>query len=199
MTLENKFSQDLDRLWAIRTAEIRSLVVKRGVGKPAKFTKRIRQKRIERILDCASEILVKRDAERELNKVVDRRHLWHVKGRGLIERGANLIAWSAKKLTGPIIYSFWRNKKCLYVGKGETAARLKNYEKSGYLLEGNGVEVFCLYSVGQLAKVECLATHLFNPRDQKVKPAKVKWGKKCPICVKHDTIRNDLNSLFRMR
>jgi hypothetical protein len=112
---------------------------------------------------------------------------------------AGLVEWAEAKLDGPIIYVFWRGKCCLYVGKGITSRRLRNYRKSAYLLQATRVEVFEITHRSQLACAECLATHLFRPRDNRVKAAKVKWGKSCPICKQHDAVRSELRDLFRMR
>jgi len=67
------------------------------------------------------------------------------------------------------------------------------------LLQATCAEVFCVAGQSQLGKAECLATHLFNPRDNKMKASKVKWGKACPICKKHDQVRRDLKALFKMK
>ncbi len=111
----------------------------------------------------------------------------------------NLLEWAESNLNGPIVYSFWKGKKCLYVGKGDSWERLRNYVKSAYMLKGSCIEVFLVNGKSHLGKAECLAIHFFNPRDNRKDAAKEKWGKECPICRKHDIIRDELNSLFKMR
>ncbi len=199
MALAKQFSNKLDKLWQRRTANLRSVVIPRGVGKPPTFSRQVRERLINDLLETASEILVKRDAPWEFNEVKRTRHLKHIDGRGLTQRGTNLLRWAAAKLNGPIVYVFWKSKKCLYVGKGTSWRRLKSYEKSAYLLQATCIEVFSIKTQGRLGKAECLATHLYEPRDQKVKPAKVKWGKCCPVCRKHDLVRQQLQTLFRMK
>jgi len=147
----------------------------------------------------ASQILVRRVAKRAFRDIADRRQLHFVKGRGLLARGADLLEWAGRKLDGPIVYVFWRGKRCLYVGKGNSPRRLRNYQKSAYVIQATCVEVFEISSRSHLARAECLATHLFMPRDNKVKAAKVKWGKACPVCKQHDGIHRTLRDLFRMR
>ncbi|HUT58966.1 MAG TPA: hypothetical protein VNA25_14050 [Phycisphaerae bacterium] len=85
------------------------------------------------------------------------------------------------------------------MGKGLTWRRLRRYDKSAYLKDATRLEVFLIKGKSQLAKAECLATHMFRPRDNRMKPAKAKWGKACPICKKHDLIRRELATLFRMK
>jgi hypothetical protein len=82
------------------------------------------------------------------------------------------------------------------VGKGERWTRLRGYEKSIYLQHADLLEVYLVRGVSQLPKVECLTKHLYDPRDNKAKPARKKWGKRCPLCKVHDQIRGELRSLF---
>jgi hypothetical protein len=199
MSLEKHFSNNLEGLWKRRTAELRALVIPRGAGQPPKFSRQVRERFMSQLLDDASEILVKREGRKEFGMVAPNRRLWQIRGHGLLNRGHNLLNWAESKLTGPIVYAFWRGTKCLYVGKGGTWKRLQSYERSAYLLQANCVEVFLVTNRSQLGKAECLATHLFEPRDQKVKAAKTKWGKECPVCRKHDAIRAELNALFKMK
>ena len=199
MALAKQFTTKLDKLWHRRTAAVRALVVPHGRGKVATFTRRKREQLVGEILDVASQILVRRIAKRSFADTTKRRHLHFVSGRGLLGRSADLVDWADRKLDGPIIYVFWRGKRCLYVGKGKSSRRLRGYQKSAYLLQATRVEVFAITSRSQLARAECLATHLFRPRDNKVMAAKVKWGKACPVCKHHDVVRQELRDLFRMR
>lgn len=199
MALNKQFARRLDHLWHRRTDELRALVIPRGVGKPPSFTKQVRERMINELLDVASTILVRRQAKPEFDEIVKRRRLRFLRGHGLLERGRGMIQWAGDTLSGPIVYSFWRGKRCLYVGKGETWKRLRAYEKSAYVQPGNSIEVFEITGPRQLGKAECLAKHLYDPRDNRVRPAKVKWGKKCPVCRKHDLVREELRGLFRMR
>jgi len=199
MGLANDFSKRLDRLWERRTAELRAVVIPRGRGAAPKFTRAVRERFFEELLDMASKILVGRDAKRQLKRITKERRLLHIGGRGIIRRGNNLSTWVYEKLSGPIIYTFWKGDRCLYVGKGQRPSRLYHYERSAYLLEADCVMVLGIKSKSYLGRAECLATHLYSPRDQKVKPARVLWGKECPVCRKHDIVRSELKGLFRIR
>lgn len=199
MGLSKQFSNKLEGLWRRRTAELRALVIPRGVGQPPKFSRQVRDRLIIQLLEDATRLLLQREGRSKFREVASPRRLRQIKGHGLLKRGGNLLKWAEKELKGPIVYCFWKGGKCLYVGKGETWRRLKSYEKSAYLLQATCIKVFLVKSKSQLGKAECLATHLFRPRDEKVKPAKAKWGKACPICQKHDSIRSELNTLFKMK
>ena len=199
MSLSKQFNRTLDELWHRRTAELRALAVPRGQGQPLAFSKKIRQRRTDRLLDVATRLLLKREGIRAFKNIVAERRLRFVKGYGLDDRFHHLLDWAKKECAGPIVYAFWRGRKCLYVGKGASWRRLHRYDKSAYLLEATCLEVFCIQGKSHLPQAECLATHLFKPRDQKIKPAKAKWGKKCPVCKKHDQIRMQLKALFRLK
>ncbi len=199
MSAAKQFSNKLDRLWQRRTASLRSHVIPRGVGKPPTFSKPVRQKFVNELLDNASDILINRDARSELSKITKSHHLKHIQGHGLASRAENMLEWAKSALSGPIVYGFWKGRRCLYIGKGGSWRRLKSYEKSAYLLQATRIKAFCITTKSQVPKAECLATHLFDPRDKKMKPAKVKWGKKCPICRKHDGVRHQIQNLFRLK
>jgi hypothetical protein len=199
MSLSKQFNRTLDDLWHRRTAELRALVVPRGQGQPLKFTKAIRRKHTDSLLAQATRILLKREGKKEFDRVVECRRLRKVRGRGLDERFNRLIEWAEQKCSGPIVYVFWKRKKCLYAGKGTSWRRLRHYKKSAYLLQATDLEVFCISGKSQLPKAECLATHLFRPRDYEIRPARKRWGKACPICKKHDAVQESLTALFKMK
>jgi ribosomal protein L33 len=69
-----------------------------------------------------------------------------------------------------------------------------------YELTGTpSMRVWQVRSRTKLPSAECLAVHLFNPTKNTNKPAKVKWGRKCPICRRHDELKGDLDSLLRLK
>ena len=97
------------------------------------------------------------------------------------------------------MYVFWNGKKCMYVGKAKSYRRLHSYKRSYFLNAANRLRVWQIKSPGRLASAECLALHLFSPQYNENKAAKVKWGKKCPVCKRHDALRDDLDSLLRLK
>src|SRR5438445_1910910 len=158
MALEKQFSRKLDQLWQRRTAGLRSLVISQGSGKLPQFTRKVRERLMGGLLDDATALLLKREGRSEFKKLIEHRHLRQIRGHGLLERGDNLTEWAARKLRGPIVYAFWRGRKCLYVGKGRNWKRLRAYSKSHYLYQAGSIEVFRVRGRSQLAKAECLAT-----------------------------------------
>lgn len=199
MALKTQFNRVLDDALERRTGQLRRLVISNGQGAPKKYTKAIRDRLKKRILLAASAVLVNEQADEEFKGLVLGRHLRFIRGFGITDRFDRLYKWARRKLDGPIVYAFWRGKKCLYVGKGKSYRRLKHYEKSVYLWHAKALEVWEIGTKSQLPRAECLAIHLFKPRDNKQKKAaKVKWGKVCPICKRHDEIASATSSLLRL-
>lgn len=200
MALSNQFVRKLDDLWHTRTANIRSLVTPRR-GPPRKFSKEFRENCIYELQELATKILLRSGVKREFRKVM----LFSKMNRigSLESREADrLLVWAKSLGKDPTIFSFWKGKKCLYVGQAANfVARLNHYigAKSKYLNSGNTIKIFVLKRRSQLGQAECLAIHLLNPIENKVKAAHQAWGKSCRICEFHDFIRDELQSLFRMR
>jgi hypothetical protein len=165
-----------------------------------KYTKRIRDKMKKKLLLAASAVLIHEYANKEFVKAVEAKHLRFIKGFGIQDRFDRIYRWARRVSNGPIVYAFWRGKKCLYVGKGKSYRRLKHYEKSIYLIHADCVEVWEVGSKARLPRAECLAIHLFSPRDNKQKKAaKVKWGKNCPICKRHDEAASEIAALLKLK
>lgn len=196
MALHTQFHRKLDQLWKRQTENLRSLIQPKP-GKPLAFTRATRNRLIAQLLELATQFLLRRSARRTFQETYVKRRLFHLRGRGRLERGESLVTF-ARSLSGPIVYVFWKGKHCLYVGKGKKPSRLVSHRKS-YGREADSVEVYLVRSRTSLPKAECLATHMFAPRDLAIRPSRVAWGKKCPVCALHDKIRRELFGLFAMR
>ncbi len=198
MALVKQFERKLSELWRDRIATVESLVKKR-VGRKKNFDRARREKKIHELQELAEAILTKQRAKEELASLTahkERRH--HLRGRGWEERADNMRPW-AKRLSGPVVYSFWRGKKCLYVGKGDKPSRLNGYAKSMYMKDADIVKARGIRGTSNLTWAECLSKHLYKPSHNKIKPAKAKWRKRCPVCRAKDEIKKELRSLFRLR
>lgn len=73
MSLQKQFSRKLDYLWNRRTADLRSLVIPRGVGKPANFTRKLRDKLINDLMIDATQLLLRREGWDALDAHIDDR------------------------------------------------------------------------------------------------------------------------------
>jgi hypothetical protein len=200
LALTTQFSRALDKALERRTDQLRRLIVPSEQGAPMKYTKRIRDRMKKKLMLAASTVLIHEHANKEFAKAVEDKHLRFIKGFGIRDRFDRIYRWARRVSNGPIIYAFWRGKKCLYVGKGKSYRRLKHYEKSIYLIHADCIEVWEVGSKARLPRAECLAIHLFSPRDNKQKKAaKVKWGKRCPICKRHDEAASEIASLLKLK
>ena len=195
MALANTFNRKLDALWQRRSSVIRSLVLPKR-GAPRLFSKEIREQGIQELQALATTLLLKNGGRRALRKLIVLKRSRQIRGRGIESRFAAMMRGLEEEVSGPIVYSFWRGRKCLYVGKGTSIRRLHHYQKRAYLLQASRLKVVEVRSRSHLPKAECLSTHLYEPSDQKVKAAGTKWGKKCPVCQIHDRIREKLRFLF---
>jgi len=144
----------------------------------------------------ADAIVTKQGAAEELRAVTKYEKRRTIKGHGTEARFARVITWAEAKLTGAIVYSFWRKKNCLYVGKGDSWKRLRSYHKSIYLHHANLLKILGITSNSQVGKAECLVKHLYKPRDNKIDPAKTKWSKACPVCKAKKRFGRNSNRFF---
>src|SRR5580698_4655468 len=135
MAILKDFDRKMQDLWRRRIANVESLVRKRH-GRPKAFTKRIRDRRIKQLVELANAIVTKRGATEELADITRFEKRRQIKG-GYDLAFQRIISWAEIRIHGPIISSFWRGKKCLYVGKGKTWRRLRNYRNHRYLKEAS--------------------------------------------------------------
>lgn len=194
MAIKTQFINKLDKLWRQRTSALRMKIGLPAEGRGTNWSPRIRDHGRNQLLDLTTRLFLAR-ADKEVQKVT-RRKLWkRLTGRGHDERFARLGMW-AHRISGPIIYTFWRGGRCLYVGKGGNADRLRHYSDSIKVSGADRVRVYIIRGKSQLPKAECLLIHRFRPAKNKQKAARQKWGKVCPICARHDYLKDQLKNLF---
>ena len=196
MALRTEFLRKLKRVMEYRTDSIKRMVIP-GVAK--KWDRKKRDKLRRELLDSASQVLVREIARKEFKKLVHNRRPRSISGRGIQNRFDHVFSWARRNLHGPIVYSFWKGSRCLYVGKGRSYKRLRGYRGSIYLMVADSLKAWRVKSRNKLASAECLAVHLFNPSRNENHPAKVKWGKRCPVCRRHRGLKNGLDSLLRLK
>lgn len=199
MALLKDFHRSLDEMWRRYSAGIRSMVRSRRGRKPA-FSRKWRNKRIMRLLTLVERILCKQGAREELRKTTQGRRWRQIKGWGQGARFECVRSWAERNIDGAFVYSFWKGRKrCLYVGKAKSWRRLCVYKKSIYLWHATRLRIDRVKRRSELGKAECLAIHLFRPKDNAKKAPHNKWGKACPVCIVHDRIHSALRDLFRIK
>lgn len=200
MSLKKDLGRRLDSMWRRHSQRARKLAGIGGVGPTSTWNKHTRDTMVEAYQSlCEDQFrrrpFVKRDFKRSF-----------AHGRNFMLSGG----WSTRneRLESEVIpfcrgekyvYSFWKRKKCLYVGRSGHGTRLGAYRNHRYLKEATRLEVRTVRTPGVLAKQECLAKHFYSPAHNKVKPGKIKWSKKCPVCVSIRKLRSELIQILPVR
>lgn len=198
MALQKQFENHLDEIWHRWTDSLRSRVrSRRGARKT--FSRQHREKCIERLSGTAETFFVKRDAKNSWRCLVVAQRRVLLNQRGVSRKHQRLMELIDTLRDGPIIYTFWRGKTCLYVGKSRSTSRLKSYRRSTILDKATRCCVFSIRAQSFLEQAECLAIHLWNPKQNEYRAAERHYSKKCPICKEVKQITRELRDLFRLR
>jgi hypothetical protein len=198
MALRKTFERKLSTLLHRRTERLVGLIKpKRGPRKD--FTKRHREEGIAELQKLAEQILRKEVVPGRLKAITAGARRTMLGGRGLEERFKRMCAWAEQHLHGPIIYSFWRGKRCLYVGKGGSWRRLRAYRRDILLQQATSLRVRMVAGKSHVAMAECMSIHMHDPKHNINQSSKPKYSKRCPICKTNREIRDELRALFRMK
>jgi len=197
-----EFDRALSGLYDLRVAGIRRLIVKQK-GPCPKFTRNFLEEQIKVLQNYATKVLMNGGVEKALDEVTTFER-WNSVTHG--ERDKALLSWA--KQVAPksksVVYSFWTNGQCLYVGRTVNfRQRLKSHLESRnrykFRKTGNTIKVRGIASEAQLPKAECLAVALYQPCVNDKKPAGRKYARECPLCKVHEPIERELKSIFRSR
>lgn len=198
-----EFDRELNSLFDARTHDLRSQIwAKRGAA--PKFTKTKIKKSIERLNEIAETALLRMPDIRDQLSEYDHKKRWHPKrGKG--------FGWSAKKrefrkwydehiTTRNCVYVFWRNKRCLYVGrtlngKGRPSAHFEKH----WFSQATRIDVYGFDRKREVPRFECLFTHRHRPTQSRIRPATKRYYTRCPICVVKENIRYEIKYLFRLK
>ena len=197
MKKESEFKNEMKKALFDKAYSIFKELGIRKVGQARTWTRKYREERIQKLLSIAEKLLSAK-AREELDRYSHSRKLKKICGPKQ-ERGDQLFWWAKDNFPrGPILYAFWKKDRCIYVGIGESYYRIHNYKKSKYLdrSEADSLEVWSVRGKSYLHEVECLATHIYQPRDNIQKPKKSKYSKKCLICQAKKNIHRSLHSLL---
>ncbi len=198
MALRKTFERKLAVLVHRRTDRLSGLIQqKRGPRKS--FTKRHREEGIAELQDLAEQILCKDLVHGRLKSITAGVRFTMLGGRGIEERFQRMCAWAEENLHGPIIYSFWRGKRCLYVGKGGSWRRLRAYRRDVLLQRATRLHARMVPGKSHVSMAECMSIHVHNPKHNINKSSKPKYSKRCPICKANREIRDELRALFRIK
>lgn len=198
------FNKKLKTLFSDRTDWLCRQVRQPSAGRPPKFHKKKIDRSIEELQSLATEFLCKQRSIKKLDGLYRGKKKWQVnsnKGWGRDKKQARFKEWYDQRIGFKnCVYVFWAGKKCKYVGSTKKG---KNRPQSHFIKHWfssvKRVDIYFCKGARNISKLECLATHLFNPSHSKIKPAARKMHSKCPICQTHRNIRQEVKSIFKLK
>jgi hypothetical protein len=197
----NKFKSVLYALFETRITRLMKLVGMKYKGPLPVLTKKDIFRAIKKLQNIAGDLKIRRYAEREFKKIIQKRKSWYVKrGKGWGDEAKikSFKIWYAKYFQyHNLVYIFWDGKKCLRVGVSERGRhRPTSYFGLKWFSKVKRIDILTLSSSRDLHKLECLAIHRYNPVYNKIKPPDIKYQGKCPICRINSNIKKELDSIF---
>jgi hypothetical protein len=196
-----QFNRTLDRLYERRTDKLRRLLVRKS-GPVLTLTKKRRESKIQELEGIASKALAAKLAKKKFIALVVQRKTWRTKGWGTTKKQKIFRAWVRRKISpkGGKIYVFWKKRECRYVGRTRgRGSRPSIHFKGGWFSGTTRIDVYVARQRRSTPLLECMAIHRFHPTKNKVKSSTENWTPKCPLCVVHKKIRNELRKIYRFR
>ena len=199
-----QFHRGLDDLFERRTSWIRKVVDKGIKTKPKAFNRKRRRTGINRLKRLSTECLARDLARREFAATIDKKKQWQcTKNKGWLRKHKrrHFDRWFAKHIPFKnCIYIFWKDRMAEYVGrtvrgKGRPQSHFTKFWFSGI----TRIDIYSTSQASQTPKLECLAIHRFEPRQNGSKASIPKWAKKCPVCEVHKSIEAELKDIFALR
>jgi hypothetical protein len=202
--IQKQFESELDKLFRLRTLWLRRALGARVPGKPPVFNKAKRKRSIEKLQELATQALSEKAARTEFNKTIDKKLQWHPKrgkGWGRKDKKRKFKDWFESKIPySNCIYIFWAGDRCIYVGRSiHGKGRASSHFVKHWFGSVTRIDVYSTSMASEIPKLECLAIHRFEPRENTNRSARVKGTKKCPVCVVNKEIKTELRSIFRFR
>lgn len=200
---ERKFDQTLTSILRKRMHWVKHFVWPHR-GKPPHLTKTTIEHGISELQDLAKATLLKVKPSKVIFSNYDYKKQWHTK-RGkpfrILAKRTAFTEWYQDKITVKnCVYIFWQNRKCLYVGRtlNGHGRPIQHFQKK-WFGKCTRIDVYGFDRKRGVPRFECMCTHLHDPTESKIIPARRKYYTKCPICVANEKIKLDLKYLFRLR
>jgi hypothetical protein len=203
MALKTQFQALLKNLFDRRTAWLRSVFDTPRPGRPGRFSRKHVDQAITSIQELASKAFARDLARRRFEACTIAKKSWHVKrgkGHGVDAKRRAFKAWYDSNLGDhPCVYVFWRRNGCEYVGRSsQGAGRPTEHFVKFWFPQVTRIDVYTT-TIRGLPAFECLASHHFQPRQNKFKASARKWSSKCDLCDLHRSIDAELRSIFPIR
>ena len=204
MPSTKEFESGLDTLFRQYTEGLRRDVGKQSRGRIVKFDRHKLRRRIERLVRIATEIGLKTNGKESFYNCFSEKRQWHPKrgkGWGLDAKKRSFRDWYDKNMYGRnCVYIFWAKRKCIYIGRTGAGGRRPQVHFEKYWFRSvTRIDTYIISGKRQLPMAECIATHLFNPKNNKIKSAQQKWRSNCQVCTMEVNVRKKLRNLFPLR
>jgi hypothetical protein len=198
------FDERLEKLFRDRTHWLRREVQKPRSGPPPKFNRKKVQRAITALNNLATKCLRGKYQGAEYVNLYDKKKQWQVnrnKGWGSEKKRKAFDKWFEKFVPHlNCVYVFWSGRICRYVGRTLNGkGRPQSHFQKAWFVGVTRIDILSSKNGRNIAQLECLTTHRFNPKYSKIKPSAKKWYAKCPVCETHKRIRNEVKSIFRLR
>ena len=203
MALVSQFSRELKKLFRRRTAWLHSAVGKKSPGRAPAFTKKRVKPALEKLAKIARESLINRRARPEFDAVTVAKRQWHLKNKGWGVRAKrdSFKRWYERNIQSHnCVYVLWSHRRCEYVGrtlrgKGRPSSSFEKY----WFRSVTRIDIYSVRTPTVVAKAECLAIHIFEPRRNEISSSRPKFSKRCPICVADRDLKRELSAIFPLR
>lgn len=200
MAFQKQFKDELSSTLDDRTYWLNNTIfTKKNPGRPRTFSRKKLNKKIGKLQEIASQFFAKKVAKSEFDKCGPSRKKWQVKGHGPKRKKSNFRKWLSEHYpkTKNYVYIFWNGRKCLYVGRtGKSNNRPTNHFTTYWFAHATRVEIIKAASYKDVPKLECLATHHYKPSYSTNTPSTKKWTSRCPLCLIHESIEEELKTIF---
>ena len=199
MSYEKEFEKRLNKLWNYRKDNLLAIL---GGKDKRRMSRKEREKEIKNLSDLAVETMIRnKKIKEEFNQTTGKIKRLKIPKGNLQKRFNKFFQRAIKKIHNrKFIYIFWgKEKKCLYVGESTRGIRrLRGYRRSIIFKEAKRVEIRVPVTKG-LAKLECMAIHIWKPKYNEIKGPGTKYARKCPICKNTRRIKKELRSVFAIK
>jgi hypothetical protein len=204
LALATQFEQELYGLFHRRTTWLRKAIGKHRPGRPHEFTRKSVIPRLQDLSEIAAEIITGRRAKKEFRKAIEDKRQWQAKrGKGWdrYAKKESFRRWYERHIgSNNCVYVFWSDKTCEYVGRTiHGHGRPVGWFTVFWFHRVTRIDIYTVHRKSEVGKAECLAIHMFAPRQNQNLPSIQKYTKKCPICEAIREINYELGNVFRLR
>lgn len=204
MALATQFEQELALLFYRRTAWLRSAIGTNRPGRPHEFTRRKVYPKLDELGEIATKIITSKRAKKEFRKLIGDKRQWQTKrGKGWdrYAKKESFKRWYERHIGSKnCVYVFWSGRTCEYVGRTVRGhGRPLTWFTVFWFHRVTRIDIYTILRKSEVGKAECLAIHIFDPRQNQNWPSRQKYTKKCPICEATKEIDDELKAIFRLR